>query len=128
LLRGTAAFGELETTSSIFISSDKISVNKSKTVMAKCEHCGNEYKTFEVTRGGKTHVFESFECAIQKMAPQCNHCGAKLLATAWKTAAGFSAAPTARAKAAKAGCVIASEPASNLASNQPAPRRRVFTD
>ncbi len=44
--------------------------------MAKCEHCGNEYdKTFEVRFGGKTHVFDSFECAIQKMAPGCSHCG-----------------------------------------------------
>ena len=44
--------------------------------MAKCEHCGNEYdKTFEVRFGGKTHIFDSFECAIQKMAPGCSHCG-----------------------------------------------------
>lgn len=48
--------------------------------MAKCEHCGNEYdKTFEIRFGGKTHVFDSFECAIQKMAPECNHCGCKII-------------------------------------------------
>ena len=48
--------------------------------MAKCEHCGNEYdKTFEIRFGGKTHVFDSFECAIQKMAPECNHCRCKII-------------------------------------------------
>lgn len=34
--------------------------------MARCETCGNEYdKAFEITAGGETHVFDSFECAIQ---------------------------------------------------------------
>ena len=48
--------------------------------MAKCEHCGNDYdKTFEVRFGGKAQVFDSFECAIQKMAPECNHCGCKII-------------------------------------------------
>jgi hypothetical protein len=48
--------------------------------MAKCEQCGNDYdKAFEVRLGGKTHVFDSFECAIQKMAPECNHCGCKII-------------------------------------------------
>ena len=48
--------------------------------MAKCEHCGNDYdKTIEIKRDGRTHVFDSFECAIQKMAPACNHCGCKII-------------------------------------------------
>jgi hypothetical protein len=48
--------------------------------MAKCEHCGNEYdKTFEIKQDGKRHVFDSFECAIQKMAPQCGHCGCRII-------------------------------------------------
>ena len=48
--------------------------------MAKCEHCGNEYdKTFEVRFQNKTHIFDSFECAIQKMAPACEHCGCKII-------------------------------------------------
>ena len=43
--------------------------------MGVCDHCGNEYdKTFEVTRGGERHTFDSFECAIQRMAPRCAHC------------------------------------------------------
>ena len=49
-------------------------------LMAKCEHCGNEYdKTFEVTFKGKTHVFDSFECAIHVIAPECDHCRCKII-------------------------------------------------
>jgi hypothetical protein len=37
--------------------------------------CGNDYdKSFEVTIGGATHVFDSFECAIHAVAPTCEHC------------------------------------------------------
>src|SRR3982750_4782986 len=40
--------------------------------MSKCECCGNEYdKTFNVPMAGKTHVFDSFECAIHMLAPTC---------------------------------------------------------
>jgi hypothetical protein len=43
--------------------------------MARCEVCGNDYdKAFEVTAGGERHTFDSFECAIQRMAPVCEHC------------------------------------------------------
>jgi hypothetical protein len=48
--------------------------------MAQCEVCGNEYdKTFDVTRDGETHTFDSFECAIHAMAPTCGHCGARII-------------------------------------------------
>lgn len=40
-----------------------------------CEHCGNRYdKTFTVMMDGRTHVFDSFECAIHTLAPHCDHC------------------------------------------------------
>ncbi len=40
-----------------------------------CENCGNQYdKTFSVIMNGKEHIFDSFECAINKMAPHCSHC------------------------------------------------------
>lgn len=40
-----------------------------------CECCGNTYdKAFEVKIGGTTHVFDSFQCAIQVLAPRCAHC------------------------------------------------------
>ncbi|MCI0578906.1 MAG: hypothetical protein L0332_29535 [Chloroflexi bacterium] len=48
--------------------------------MARCDYCGNEYdKTFEVTLGGNNYTFDSFECAIQLVAPACNHCGVKVI-------------------------------------------------
>ncbi len=41
-----------------------------------CETCGNDYdKAFQVTLNGKNHIFDSFECAIQALAPTCAHCG-----------------------------------------------------
>ena len=48
--------------------------------MARCEVCGNEYdKSFEVTLGGEAHVFDSFECAIQALAPTCEHCSCRII-------------------------------------------------
>jgi hypothetical protein len=44
--------------------------------MGKCAQCGNDYdQSFEVTMGGRTLVFDSFECAIAALAPVCPHCG-----------------------------------------------------
>jgi len=46
----------------------------------KCETCGNEYgDTFTVTRNGSTHTFDSFECAIEKLAPRCDSCGCRII-------------------------------------------------
>ncbi len=48
--------------------------------MAKCEVCGNDYHlSFEVIAAGKHHVFDSFECAIHKLAPSCDHCGCRII-------------------------------------------------
>ncbi len=48
--------------------------------MAQCEVCGNDYYlAFEVVTAGRHHVFDSFECAIQRLAPVCHHCGCKIL-------------------------------------------------
>jgi hypothetical protein len=48
--------------------------------MAVCEVCGNDYdKSFEVLKGGKRHVFDSIECAAQRIAPTCDHCGCRIL-------------------------------------------------
>ena len=48
--------------------------------MARCEVCGNDYhRSFEVHQDGHTHVFDSFECAIHRMAPQCAHCGTRIV-------------------------------------------------
>lgn len=48
--------------------------------MARCETCGNNYdKAFEINMLGKVHTFDSFECAIQTLAPVCNHCGCRII-------------------------------------------------
>jgi Rieske Fe-S protein len=48
--------------------------------MAICEVCGNDYdKAFEVIAFDNRHVFDSFECAIHRMAPICEHCGCKVI-------------------------------------------------
>jgi hypothetical protein len=48
--------------------------------MAKCDACGNEYdKAFTLTKDGKTYTFDSFECAIDAVAPRCGHCGISIV-------------------------------------------------
>ncbi len=48
--------------------------------MAVCEVCGNEYdKAIIVEAAGARHTFDSFECAIQAMAPICEHCNCKVI-------------------------------------------------
>ena len=48
--------------------------------MSKCEVCGNDYdKTIVVTQGSRSMTFDSFECAIEGMAPRCAHCGCRIV-------------------------------------------------
>jgi hypothetical protein len=49
--------------------------------MGTCEVCGNSYdKAFSISvAGGDAHTFDSFECAIQRLAPSCAHCGCRIL-------------------------------------------------
>lgn len=48
--------------------------------MGMCETCGNDYDlSFEVRTQGEVHVFDSFECAISKLAPICEHCSCRVI-------------------------------------------------
>lgn len=48
--------------------------------MERCETCGNEYPNMiSVTFEGKAYWFDSFECAIHKLAPKCAHCGCRII-------------------------------------------------
>lgn len=48
--------------------------------MAQCDVCSNDYdKSFEVRSGGQTYTFDSFECAIHRLAPQCAHCECRIV-------------------------------------------------
>lgn len=41
----------------------------------RCEVCGNKGTgCFEVRLGGETHIFDSFECAMQALSPRCGYC------------------------------------------------------
>jgi hypothetical protein len=51
-----------------------------EVAMARCETCGNDYdKAFQVSMGGTTHTFDSFECAIHALAPTCENCGIRIV-------------------------------------------------
>ena len=70
-----------------------------------CEVCGNVYdKAFQVVMRGQTHTFDCFECAIQMLAPLCQHCGCRIIGHGVETEAGrmFCGAHCAR----KAGVAI----------------------
>jgi hypothetical protein len=48
--------------------------------MKPCDNCGNTYdKSFQVTLAGKSYTFDSFECAIHRLAPVCKQCGCKIV-------------------------------------------------
>src|SRR6185503_18157149 len=48
--------------------------------MAVCEVCGNDYYlSFDVITAGTRHTFDSFECAIHKLAPICAHCNCRII-------------------------------------------------
>jgi hypothetical protein len=45
-----------------------------------CEVCGNEYdKPLEIVVNGISHYFDSFECAINALAPHCGHCDCRII-------------------------------------------------
>lgn len=46
----------------------------------QCEVCKNDYdKPLEIIQDGVTHYYDSFECAIHALAPECEHCGCKII-------------------------------------------------
>jgi hypothetical protein len=48
--------------------------------MGVCEVCGNDYdKAMQVIVDGESHVFDSFECAIDALAPSCANCGCRII-------------------------------------------------
>jgi len=46
----------------------------------RCDVCGNEYdKAFTIAMNGTGGTFDCFECAIERLAPRCTHCGCRIL-------------------------------------------------
>jgi hypothetical protein len=57
---------------------------------ARCEVCGNEYAgAFAIIIAHERHVFDSFECAIHALAPECAHCGCKIVGHGMQVDAAF---------------------------------------
>jgi hypothetical protein len=55
---------------------------ENETTLATCTVCGNEYdKCFDVlpAGSGEAFTFDSFECAIQRLAPICGHCECRVI-------------------------------------------------
>ena len=60
------------------------------SIMPKCELCGNDYdKSFQVIYQGEYHTFDSFECAIQQLAPTCSHCTCRIIGHGIESAGQF---------------------------------------
>ena len=48
--------------------------------MPRCDVCDNDYdKAFEIRMAGQRFTFDSFECAIHRLAPTCSYCGCKVV-------------------------------------------------
>lgn len=55
-------------------------MNQESPTTLTCECCGNAYdKSFTVTMNGESFAFDSFECAIQKLAPRCLACECRII-------------------------------------------------
>jgi hypothetical protein len=54
---------------------------KGVDAMTICATCGNDYdKAFTVTwPDGRSENFDSVECAAVQLAPECAHCGCRIL-------------------------------------------------
>jgi hypothetical protein len=49
-------------------------------MVSRCEVCGNPISGgVRLIADGMTHVFDSFQCAIHRLAPECEYCGCKVL-------------------------------------------------
>ncbi|WP_405774372.1 hypothetical protein [Streptomyces sp. NBC_00859] len=58
--------------------------------MAACEVCGNDSEiAFEVRAADALHTFDSFECAVHRLAPVCDSCGCRVLGAAHRSGGRF---------------------------------------
>jgi hypothetical protein len=72
--------GDQDFCGSLFIRAGTGPARDPEDIMAVCEVCGNDYYlSFQVVAAGHTHTFDSFECAIHKLAPVCQHCHCKIV-------------------------------------------------
>ncbi len=49
-------------------------------MIKECDNCGKTHdKAFVILKEGREHTFDSFECAINFVAPRCFHCNTFIL-------------------------------------------------
>jgi len=49
-------------------------------MQGKCIRCGNNYdKCFQILKNGQTYTYDSFECAISDLAPECERCRCRII-------------------------------------------------
>lgn len=75
--------------------------------MPVCDVCGNDYAgAFEVrTATGERYTFDSFECAVHKVAPKCAHCECRILGHGIETPRGIYCCASCSRHAGVAGAV-----------------------
>jgi hypothetical protein len=57
--------------------------------MGTCVVCGNDYaRSFDILFEGGILTFDSFECAIHRLAPVCAHCSCRIVGHGIEAAAG----------------------------------------
>jgi hypothetical protein len=73
--------------------------------MAVCATCGNDYdKCFELKLStGETFLFDSFECAIERAAVACAHCGCRILGHGMEAHGAFYCCASCATKAGEVG-------------------------
>ena len=48
--------------------------------MGTCATCGNDYDNpLTISKDGTEYQFDSFECAIEKLAPRCAQCDCRII-------------------------------------------------
>lgn len=63
--------------------------------MARCDVCGNDYdKPMTISTPTRSGTFDSFECAIHALAPECAHCGCRVLGHGVENDAGIYCCPS----------------------------------
>jgi hypothetical protein len=91
-----------------------------KAAMTTCEICGNRYdKVFRVIFDGASHHFDTFECAIQALAPSCDHCGCRIIGHGEEVDGATYCGPHCARQAAAATDLAGLEPVDPLARRLP---------
>jgi hypothetical protein len=85
--------------------------------MAICEVCGDDYDKalrISTSTGSRVHVFDSFECAMQALAPSCARCNCMILGHGVESDGVIYCTPTAPRRPESRRCGTAQTPKRSL--------------